>query len=212
MTLYVQGRDDSFSERALFGLTAQILRTPYFKSLRTDKQLGYAVFVTPAVMRRTPGLAFVVQSPVVGPSELLTTTTQFLREFRPQLATMSDKEFEAYKQGLIALLLERDKTLNDLSQRYWSDLDLGFTSFDSRMQIASAIRAIDKPAELAFYDRLLGLEADRRLVIYNLGKFDAAPPGKPIEDVGAFRAAAGPVANAQGDEPQKRNDNVIPSA
>jgi insulysin len=195
MTLYVQGRDDSFAERALFGLTAQILRTPYFKSLRTDKQLGYAVFVTPAVLRRTPGLAFVVQSPVAGANSLLTTTEQFLQDYRVELSDMSAAEFDAYKKGLIALLLERDKSLNDLSQRYWSDLDVGFTDFDSRIQIAAAIEAIDKPMLLAFYDRLLQLEASQRLVIYNRGKFDEDPPGQPIVDVGAFRAAAGPVTS-----------------
>jgi insulysin len=212
MTLYVQGRDDSFTERALFGLTAQILRTPYYQSLRTDKQLGYAVFVTPAVMRRTPGLAFVVQSPVVGPTSLLEITEQFLRSYRTDLAAMSDAEFDAYKQGLIALLLERDKTLSDLSQRYWSDLDVGFTDFDSRMQIAAAIEQIDKPTLLTFYDRLLTLQATRRLVIYNRGKFDEDPPGQPIEDVGTFRAAAGPAEAAGPHTAQNRNDSVSPSA
>lgn len=191
MTLYVQGADESYRERALFGLMGQILRTPYFNDLRTHQQLGYAVFVTPSVLRRTPGLAFVVQSPVASARALVQATEAFLTAYRPFLADMPETEFNEYKQGLIGRLLESDKNLNDRSQRYWSDLDVGFTNFDSRMQIAAAIQSIDHATLLAFYDRLLGLEARQRLIVYNEGRFGEDPTGRPIDDVGAFRAAAG---------------------
>jgi len=190
MTLYVQGADESYRERALFGLTGQILRTPYFNDLRTEQQLGYAVFVTPSVLRRTPGLAFVVQSPVASASALVKATETFLTSYRPVLADMPEADFNEYKQGLIGRLLESDKNLNDRSLRYWSDLDVGFTNFDSRIQIAAAIQTIDQKALLAFYDRLLGLEAHQRLIIYSKGRFGESPAGRAIDDVGAFRAAA----------------------
>jgi secreted Zn-dependent insulinase-like peptidase len=191
MTLYVQGANESYRERALFGLTGQILRTPYFNDLRTQQQLGYAVFVTPSVLRRTPGLAFVVQSPVAGAEALVRATETFLSSYRPVLANMPEPEFNEYKQGLIGRLLESDKNLNDRSLRYWSDLDVGFTKFDSRIQIAAAIQTIDHATLLAFYDRLLGLEARQRLIIYNAGRFGEDPAGRAIDNVGAFRAAAG---------------------
>jgi insulysin len=191
MTLYLQGKDESYRERALFGLTGQILRTPYFADLRTHQQLGYAVFVTPSVLRRTPGLAFVVQSPVAGAKALVQATETFLASYRPVLAGMQETEFNEYKQGLIGRLLESDKNLNDRSLRYWSDLDVGFTNFDSRMQIAAAIQSIDHATLLAFYDHLLGLEAHQRLIIYNAGRFGEDPTGRAIDNIGAFRAAAG---------------------
>jgi insulysin len=204
MTLYLQGADESFHERALFGLMGQILKTPYFNDLRTEQQLGYAVFVTPSVLRRTPGLAFVVQSPVAGASALVQATGKFLADYRRVLAAMSPAEFDDYKQGLIGRLLESDKNLGARSMRYWSDLDVGFTSFDSRVQIAAAIEAIDQPTLLAFYDRLLSLEAKQRLIIYNRGRFDEDPAGRPIDDVGEFRAAAGPFSTGAGTAPAAR--------
>jgi secreted Zn-dependent insulinase-like peptidase len=193
MLLYLQGADPSFEERARFGLTSQVLRTPYYDDLRTQQQLGYVVAVTPSVLRRTPGLAFVVQSPVSGPGALLEATKTFLDGYRGKLARTSADELSAYEQGLIGLLLEKDKNLADRSQRYWRDLDVGITSFDSREQIAARIDRIDLPALMKFYDRLLELVQTRRLVIYSAGRFHDRPPGTAVADVGAFRSAAGVV-------------------
>jgi secreted Zn-dependent insulinase-like peptidase len=191
MVMYLQGADTSFAERARFGLASQVLRSAYYNELRTEQQLGYAVVVTPSVLRRVPGMLFVVQSPVAGPNKVLDATLTFLTHYRGELAAMSGEEFTAYKQGLIGRLREKDKNLADRSQRYWSDLDVGFTAFDSREQIARQIEQIDQPQLLAFYDHLLAMAKQRRLVIYSRGRFDDVPPGTPITDVGAFRQAAG---------------------
>ena len=95
-------------------------------------------------------------------------------------------------------LREKDKNLVDRSQRYWSDLDVGFTTFDSRDQIATQIENIDKDQLIAFYDHLLDLERRQRLVIYSRGKFEDAPPGTPISNIAAFRQTAGPVTPTDG--------------
>ena len=213
MLIYIQGADRSFEERARFGLTSMILRTPYYDDLRTHQQLGYVVAVTPSVLRRTPGMSFVVQSPVAGPGRLLEATEAFLTGYRDTLASMSKDELAAYQNGLVSLLLEKDKTLADRSQRYWNDLDVGLTDFDSREQIAARVGQIDRSSLLEFYDRLLGLEKDRRLVIYGRGRFADRPPGTAIRDVGAFRRAAGFVdgAGAQTSrEPARRSPAVPP--
>ena len=191
MVMYLQGANESFAERALFGLTSQVLRSPYYNDLRTERQLGYVVLVTPSVLRRVPGIAFIVQSPVAGPNKVLDVSQSFLSQFRGALAAMSAEEFAAYKNGLIGRLRERDKNLNDRSLRYWSDLDVGFTSFDSREQIAQQIELIDQPRLVAFYDHLSELAQKHRLVIYSRGKFDDVPPGTAITDVGTFRESAG---------------------
>ena len=107
---------------------------------------------------------------------------------------MSPDEFNAYKQGLITRLREKDKNLAERSQRYWSDLDVGFTDFDSREQIATQIENLDPSQIVAFYDRLLGAVAKQRLVIYSRGKFDGSPPGTAIGDIAAFRKQAGTFA------------------
>lgn len=185
--LYVQGSESSIAERARYGLAAQIVAAPYFNELRTEQQLGYAVFASPALLRRTPGIAFTVQSPVAGPDALLGATEKFLADYRENIATMTPEEFEAHKQSLVSKLMEKDKNLAQRGARYWSDLDLGFLEFDSREQIAAAVTALTPSQFLAFYDGLLARVGKERLVVYSEGKFDEAPPGTEIDDVAAWK-------------------------
>jgi len=187
VTLYVQGANDSFKERALFGLAAQILSSPYFTSLRTEQQLGYVVMAAPSVLRTTPGLSFIVQSPVAGPEAITASTEAFLADFGDTLASMSEESLEAQKQGFIARLTERDKTLFARSRRYWSDLELGFDTFDSRQQIAEAAAGIDKATFEAFYDRLVQSANHHRLVLYSEGQFGGSVSGAVIDDVRTFK-------------------------
>lgn len=177
MVMYLQGRSDSFAERALFGLSAQLLQAPYFTDLRTEQQLGYVVAAGTVLLRRTPGLFFAVQSPVAGPDQLVDATEAFLGAFEETLHSMPAETFEANKQGLVTRLLENDKNLGERSERYWSDLELGFTDFDSRAQIADAVAAIDKAGYEAFFDTLRAEAENNRLVIYSPGRFGAAPDG-----------------------------------
>jgi len=192
ITLYVQGESETLKERALFGLAGQILRSPYFTELRTNQQLGYAVIATPAPLRRTPGLAFLVQSPVAGPRDLVGATEQFLEAYAATLDGMSADEFDAHKSGLVTRLLERDKNLFERSQRYWADLELGFTGFDSRQQIAEQVSVITRDEFRAFYARLLSLVENDRLVVYSGGKFEGVPAGRDIGGVDAFKPAPPP--------------------
>jgi secreted Zn-dependent insulinase-like peptidase len=187
IALYVQGQTEALHERALFGLAAQVIRSPYFSDLRTEQQLGYAVIATPAPIRRTPGLAFLVQSPVAGAPALVAATERFLDGFRATIAAMSDEEFAANQRGLVTRLLERDKSLFDRSQRYWADLDLGFTTFDSRDQIAKEVESITRAEFVQFYDHLVTLVQRDRLIVYSAGKFGGAPPGRELGRVDAFK-------------------------
>ena len=90
---------------------------------------------------------------------------------------MSDADFEANKQGLITRLLERDQNLAQRRGRYWNDLQLGQTEFDTRARIAEAVGKISKPAYLDFFDKLRDRAANRRLVIYSPGRFDGQVQG-----------------------------------
>jgi secreted Zn-dependent insulinase-like peptidase len=177
MVLYVQGQSDSIAERALYGLSGQLLRAPYFTDLRTEQQLGYAVNAGNVMLRRRPGISFIVQSPVAGPEQLVEKTEAFLTSFRDTLATMSDADFDANKQGLITRLLERDQNLAQRRGRYWNDLELGQTEFDTRARIAEAVAKISKPAYLDFFDKLRDRAENSRLVIYSPGRFNGQVQG-----------------------------------
>ena len=191
---YVQGRDQSWSERARFGLLGHMLSNPFFNDLRTERQLGYVVSAGTSVRVNTPGLFFVVQSGVAPPAEIERVTLEFLEGYRGRLARMSADEFEVERAGLLARLLEREQNLNARGSRLWRDLQDEIRTFDSREQLASAIRELTLDAFRDFYDDFLELAVTRSASTWALGSFEAtkaSPTGDAIDDVEAFKSARG---------------------
>jgi secreted Zn-dependent insulinase-like peptidase len=147
-------------------------------------------------MRDRGGLAFIVQSPVASSADLAVHIREFLAGQADAVAALPADEFERFRQGLIARLTERDRNLAERGARLWNDLDLGYTTFDSRARIAAEVERFTQP-EIVDYLRTLVNDFDARsLVIYAPGKFTGVPEtGMEITDVGAFKkrqaAAAG---------------------
>lgn len=171
MVFYVQDDSSSFEDRASSALLKHLIAPGYFSSLRTDQQLGYAVFAASTVFRERGGLSFIIQSPVAGPEELRQRTLTYMQGQVAVLSKMPEEEFEANKGGLIATLTQRDKNLSQRAGRYWSDLDRDIRTFDSNQQLADAVAALsleDIRESLAIVNRKLEQEF---LMVFSSGKF-----------------------------------------
>jgi secreted Zn-dependent insulinase-like peptidase len=204
LSLYVQGRDRSWAERARFGLLAHMMSAPYFNALRTERQLGYVVAAGPWVRVNTPGLFFLVQSPVAPPAVIEEATRAFVESFGERLEAMSAADFEAERAGLLSRVLEADQNLGERTGRFWSDLEAGIETFDSRDRVAEAIRELEPADMRAFHAEFVELLDDRRAATWSAGRFplpDAAPGGREIRDLPAFKAGAehyrGPATEAE---------------
>ncbi len=187
LVAYIQSDVADFSSRAYYGLSAQLIRQPYYSQLRTEQQLGYVVTAVPAVMRTTPGLAFIVQSPSVSSLELLQHTQNFLKDYSSVLQSMDNGEFETHKAALISRLVEKDKNLSGRTSRYWNDLDARILSFDSRKQIADEISGISKADYQVFFNKIVDDFENERLVVYSKGNFKLIPTDNPIDSVVAYK-------------------------
>ena len=141
-TLYMQGDSTSFRERARFRLLAQIISSPFYEEIRTRRQLGYIVYATPYEMLETPALGFVVQSPSASQTEIDQAVTEFSKEFANTLAGLTDERLNQEKQAVISELLEQDRQLGEISSRYWREIDRGAESFNSREQLAEAVKNV----------------------------------------------------------------------
>ncbi|MEY3042022.1 MAG: hypothetical protein RLZZ174_1104, partial [Pseudomonadota bacterium] len=191
--LYVQGRTQSLGERVRFGLLGHMLSPAYFNALRTEQQLGYVVSAGAFVRRNTPGLYFLVQSPVAGPEQLLGATTTFLQGYGETIANLDAARFETEKLGLRNRLLERDKNLGERAGRLWENLEAGRRDFALREALAEALDALTLEQYQAFFEVFLRRLDAQRVVAFSPGRFqDApAPAGTAVEDVAAFKAARG---------------------
>jgi len=177
MVLYVQDDEASYAQRALSALAAQMLKQQYFTSLRTEQQLGYVVALTNRTLQDRGGLVFIIQSPVASPAALEDATRRFVDQQVDALPELSEASFEQYKSGLIHQLTEKDKNLNERTNRYLADLDVDETAFDSQARIADIVEGLTLTDMQAYYDELKRKLSERRLLIYSLGQFEDAPTG-----------------------------------
>ena len=142
LMLYLQGRNDSLTERALMLLLGEMLASPFYTSLRTEKQLGYVVAAFASNHLRVPGIAMIVQSPTASESELKSEMMRFLAAYQDQVAALSDKDLQRYKSSVLSGLEETPKNLSELNGRFMESLGLGYNGFDFREQLALEIASV----------------------------------------------------------------------
>ena len=139
---YYQGRDSTRAERLKLHLLSQIMHQQYFNSLRTEQQLGYIVQASTKNSDRTPGIAFIVQSPTATATEVEAATDKFLPEFQQRLNAMTDEQLMPLKQATLAQLRQPPQNVGDKVSRFWRDLRNDYPEFDSREKSIAAVEAI----------------------------------------------------------------------
>ncbi len=194
IAVYIQGEDRSVAEKAQFSLLAQIIQTPFFSELRSVQKTGYVVFSYYIPLNEVPGLMFVIQSPDTAPDEMRTRIDEFLNEFHTWLAALSDEMFDAYREGLVGVLLEKDNTLQERSERYWQAIDRKDHTFELHEQVADYIETLDRKQFQEFVKNILIDGHDRRLIVQGYGqRHDIAPQkveaaGYKIVDINKFKS------------------------
>ncbi|MYG14050.1 MAG: hypothetical protein F4171_14860 [Gammaproteobacteria bacterium] len=205
VVLYVQDDRPGINARAQSALATQLVKQAFFTELRTEQQLGYAVFAQDTPFRDQGGLSFIVQSPVASPAALEQAILKFLDGCPNAVRSLSDGEFAQHKAGLISTLTERDKNLRQRSHRLWIDLDLGYLSFDSSQQLADAVAGLSKAAMVDFMEGLRQRARSHGLIIYSMGKFKEPPvQGELIEDLTWLKAALPPNSRRNGGRESSR--------
>ena len=190
IVLYLQDPDSAIRSRAVSALAGQMIKQSYFTSLRTEQQLGYVVSVRAQTIRDRGGLAFIVQSPVASPAKLEALTREFLNKELNAVAQMGQEEFLRFQSGLVGQLTEKDRNLAERSQRHWTNLQLGITTFDTRQRIAAAAANLSKDDVLTYLRQLVARFDQERLIVFNRGRFEDAPQGGPeLIDIAGFKSA-----------------------
>jgi protease-3 len=137
--------------RAYSQLLAQIVHPWFFKQLRTEEQLGYALFAYPASVGEQWGIGFLLQSSNKTPDYLYQRFLAFYQQADQQLAQMSDSDFKQYKQALINELNQKPQTLTEEAGRYTRDFGRSNYQFDARERLIKEVDAITKAQLLRFF-------------------------------------------------------------
>ncbi|RUS32698.1 Metalloenzyme, LuxS/M16 peptidase-like protein [Jimgerdemannia flammicorona] len=137
--------------RARLSLLAQIAQEPCFDQLRTKEQLGYLVFSGVRKQTGSMGLRFIIQSEK-DTVYLENRIEEFLSKLHAIIQEMSDEEYKAQVNSLIAKKLEKDKNLGQEGGRYWAHVHSGYYEFDQVETDVTELRTITKNSLLEFFN------------------------------------------------------------
>ena len=162
------GEDASIATRSKYALLGSMLNAPFFKSIRTDQQLGYIVSGRNSRVDDLPSMSFLIQSPKAGAIELNRRVDAFLVEFKETLNNMAADKFAEYKAGLIKDLLKKNKNLDEGTSHYWSEINEKAFDFDTSEKIAAEVEKLNQKQMIEFYS--YAFETIKPIVVRSFGK------------------------------------------
>ncbi|ACS86783.1 pitrilysin [Musicola paradisiaca] len=176
---YIPTGYDEIQGAAYSKLLGQIIHPWFFNQLRTEEQLGYAVFAMPIVVDRQWGIGFLMQSNSQQPAYLYQRYQDFFAKAIPRLRAMSPESFAQNKQGLINTISQPPQTLEEEVGRLRSDLERENFAFDTRQQLITRLSAMTVEQLANFFQQALqpqGLAVLSQVSGSSQGQSDYAMP------------------------------------
>ena len=140
--VYVPTGFDELQSMARSMMLSQIIQPWFYNQLRTQEQLGYAVFAFQMPVGRQWGVGFLLQSNVQQPAYLQQRFQAFYPVAEKRLRDMSQQEFAQYQSAMIDELQQRPQTLDEEVSRYNRDFNRGNQQFDTRGKMIEQIRGL----------------------------------------------------------------------
>lgn len=135
-------------------LLAQWLESPFFQRLRSELQLGYAVFCGFRQMAGRPGVLFAVQSPSVSVAAIAEHIDVFLQTQKERLALLDTAQLHGLCSNLMDQLVAQTNSVAGLADQAWLAQQRGLPA-DWSIQVQAQLAHI-QPADMqAAFEQLL---------------------------------------------------------
>jgi len=131
-----------FASSAYSAVLGQIVQPWFYSQLRTEEQLGYAVFAFSMNVGRQWGLGFLLQSSDKQPAYLWQRYQAFFPQAEAKLRAMKPEEFAQIQQAVIAQITQPPQTLGEEASKISQDFDRGNMRFDSRDKVVAEIKQL----------------------------------------------------------------------
>ncbi|WP_058913732.1 pitrilysin [Entomohabitans teleogrylli] len=171
----------SEAQSAAYGaLLGQIIQPWFYNQLRTNEQLGYAVFAFPMAVGRQWGIGFLLQSSDKQPAFLWQRYQAFFPPTEARLRKLDPQTFAQIQQAVINQMQQAPQTLGEEASRFSKDFDRANMRFDSRAKVIAEIRQLT-PAKLADFFRQAVIERQGMAILSQIsgshsGKAEYAHP------------------------------------
>ncbi|MEO3990638.1 pitrilysin [Pseudocitrobacter cyperus] len=171
---------DEASTSAQSAVLAQIVQPWFYTQLRTEEQLGYAVFAFSMNVGRQWGMGFLLQSSDKQPAFLWERFKAFFPTAEAKLRAMKPEEFAQIQQAVIAQMQQAPQTLSEEASKLSKDFDRGNMAFDSRDKVVAQIKLLT-PLKVADFFHQTVVEPQGMTVLSQIsgsdnGKQDYAHP------------------------------------
>lgn len=178
--VFVPSGFDEFTSSAYTAMLGQIIQPWFYNQLRTEEQLGYAVFAFPMSIGRQWGMGFLLQSNGKQPAWLWERYKAFFPTAEAKLRAMKPEEFAQIQQGVIAQIQQAPQTLGEEASKLSKDFDRGNMRFDSRDKVVAQIKLLT-PQKLADFFHQAVVEPQGMAVLSQIsgsqsGKAEYAQP------------------------------------
>lgn len=140
--VYVPLGFPEYQSMASSAMLSQIIQPWFYNQLRTEEQLGYAVFSFQMPVGRQWGIGFLLQSNVKQPAYLLSRFEAFYPTAEKRLRELSKDDFAQYQAAMINELKQRPQTLDEEAGRFSKDFDRENYHFDTREKVIAQIQAL----------------------------------------------------------------------
>lgn len=189
VVVYLQSPSASTQDIAMTILLEQLLSSPFFNQMRTEKQLGYLVGSGYMPFNQHPGMAFYIQSPVASAEQLRTEIFQFIQHHLDNFADFS-AIWNQVKSSVIKQLVENDTNLSMKSQRYWMAIGNEDLEFKQLSKLAYTVKNLSLEDMREFCVQILNRKNIGELVLFSDGTRTEVQSltGHLIDDLHAFKS------------------------
>ncbi|MDI7493073.1 pitrilysin [Cronobacter dublinensis] len=146
--LFVPVGYNEAASTACSAMLGQIISPWFYNQLRTQEQLGYAVFAFPMPVGRQWGIGFLLQSSEKQPDFLWKRYQAFFPQVESRLRSLNAQDFAHIQQSIINDMLQAPQTLGEEASQVSKDFDRGNLKFDSRDKVVAEIKQLT-PQKLA---------------------------------------------------------------
>ena len=149
--LFIPTGYDRIDGAVLSGILSKIVQPWFYDQLRTNEQLGYAVFAFKVGLGDQWGIGFLLQSNAKTPNYLNTRYQDFYTAALDKLKKLPASEFEQYKQSIITEMKQPPQTFYEEVGRYGSDFSRNIFSFNTRDKLLTRLAAATQAEVINYY-------------------------------------------------------------
>ena len=136
-------------------MLSSIIKPWFYDQLRTEEQLGYAVFAYQATMGEQSGIGFLLQSNAKPPVYLNERYNAFYQQAYERLKKMKEADFNQYKQAIITEVKQPPQTFYEEVSLYRNDFHRNNLKYDGREKFLAELNKVTLKQAIEFYEKAI---------------------------------------------------------